>query len=177
MRKDILASGGKTATFLQGGDDRDSAITLHNVADENELPDVIDNSALFAEKKPLFGFNIEPLNDQVVVQRVEVEEKFTSLIIPDSAKVKNDTGIVRGVGSGIVSLMTGLRTPICVAKGDLVLYDKFAAVGAERKIVLEDGELCEVLFLREGDLLGKLTKVKLGEPHVELAGEPVSNQP
>lgn len=173
---DALASGQKSATFQMGGDDRDAPVVLHNVADENELPDVIDNSALFIPKQPTVVYKGKPLGDMVLVKRIE-RESYSSIVIPDSAKGKSDTGIVTGVGPGIISPLTGHRTSLSVQEGDLVLYDKFAAVGQEIKLMDESGEESEQLILREHDILLTLTAIKLGEPHVELAGEPVSNQP
>ncbi len=90
---------------------------------------------------------IKPLQDRVIVQRVEEEEKTAGgLIIPDTAKEKPQQGKVLAVGPGKV-LEGGTRLDMTVKAGDMVLFGKYA--GSEVKI---DGE--DVLIMREDDILG-----------------------
>ena len=90
---------------------------------------------------------IRPLQDRIIVKRVEGEEKTKGgIIIPDSAKEKPMEGKVIAVGSGKV-LENGERSKVDVKKGDRVLFSKYA--GTEVKI---DGE--EHLIMREDDILG-----------------------
>ncbi len=90
---------------------------------------------------------IKPLQDRVIVQRVEEEEKTAGgLIIPDTAKEKPQQGKVLAVGPGKV-LEGGTRLDMTVKEGDMVLFGKYA--GSEVKI---DGE--DVLIMREDDILG-----------------------
>jgi chaperonin GroES len=90
---------------------------------------------------------IRPLQDRIIVKRVEGEEKTKGgIIIPDSAKEKPMEGKVVAVGSGKV-LENGERSKMDVKKGDRVLFSKYA--GTEIKIESE-----EHLIMREDDILG-----------------------
>lgn len=90
---------------------------------------------------------IRPLQDRVLVKRVESEEKTKGgIIIPDTAKEKPIEGKVIAVGAGKIG-EDGKQRPLEVKVGDRVLFGKYA--GTEVKI---DGE--EHLILREEDILG-----------------------
>ncbi len=90
---------------------------------------------------------IRPLQDRVLVKRVESEEKTKGgIIIPDSAKEKPVEGKVLAVGAGKVG-DDGKQRPLDVKAGDRILFGKYS--GTEVKI---DGE--EALILREEDILG-----------------------
>jgi chaperonin GroES len=92
---------------------------------------------------------IRPLQDRIIVKRVEGEEKSKGgIIIPDSAKEKPQEGKVIAVGKGKVT-DDGKLQPMDVKKGDRVLFSKYA--GTEVNI---DGE--EHLIIREDDVLGIL---------------------
>lgn len=92
---------------------------------------------------------IRPLQDRVIVKRVEEEAKTKGgIIIPDSAKEKPMEGKVIAVGTGKV-LEDGKKFPLDVKKGDKILFGKYA--GTEVKI---DG--VEHLIMREDDILGIL---------------------
>ncbi len=92
---------------------------------------------------------IRPLQDRIIVKRVESEEKTAfGIIIPDNAKEKPMEGEVIAVGSGKILDDGKLRKPD-VKVGDRVLFSKYA--GSEVKI---DG--IEHLVMREDDLLGVL---------------------
>lgn len=92
---------------------------------------------------------IRPLQDRIIVKRVESEEKTAfGIIIPDNAKEKPMEGEVMAVGSGKMLDDGKLRKPD-VKVGDRVLFSKYA--GSEVKI---DG--IEHLVMREDDLLGVL---------------------
>jgi chaperonin GroES len=94
---------------------------------------------------------IKPLQDRVIVKRMEEEQKTAGgIIIPDSAKEKPQQGKILAVGPGKV-LEGGTRVDMTVKEGDLVLFGKYA--GSEVKI---DGE--EVLIMREDDILGIIKK-------------------
>jgi chaperonin GroES len=91
--------------------------------------------------------NIRPLQDRIIVKRVQEEEKTKGgIIIPDTAKEKPIEGKVLAVGNGKV-LEDGKVRPLDVKKGDRILFSKYA--GTEVKI---DGE--EHLIMREEDILG-----------------------
>ena len=90
---------------------------------------------------------LKPLQDRILVQRIE-EEKTTKggIIIPDTAKEKPAEGKVIAVGSCKVG-DDGKRIPLEVKKDDHILFGKYS--GSEIKI---SGE--EYLILREDDVLG-----------------------
>ncbi len=94
---------------------------------------------------------IRPLNDRILVKRVE-EETVTKggLIIPDTAREKPQRGEVMAAGPGKMS-EDGKRNPPEVKAGDIVLFAKYA--GTEIKI---DG--MEHVFMREDDILGVISK-------------------
>jgi chaperonin GroES len=90
---------------------------------------------------------IRPLQDRVIVKRLEEEQKTKGgIIIPDTAKEKPIEGKVIAVGNGKVQEDGKIR-PLDVKKGDTILFSKYA--GTEIKI---DGE--EHLIMREEDILG-----------------------
>jgi len=92
---------------------------------------------------------IKPMNDRVLVTRVEEEQKTAGgIIIPDTAKEKPQEGKVTAVGPGKRD-DSGQRVPLEVKKGDRILFSKYA--GTEIKI---DGE--EHIFMREEDILAIL---------------------
>ena len=92
---------------------------------------------------------IRPLQDRILVKRLDGEEKTVGgIIIPDTAKEKPQEGKVIAVGNGKYSDDGTLRKPD-VKVGDRVLFSKYS--GSEVKI---DGD--EHLIMREDDLLGIL---------------------
>ena len=94
---------------------------------------------------------IRPLQDRVIVKRVQEEEKTKGgIIIPDTAKEKPIEGTVVAVGSG-TQLKNGKVVPLDVKAGDRVLFGKYS--GTEVKV---DGE--ELVLLREDDVLAVFTK-------------------
>jgi len=94
---------------------------------------------------------IRPLQDRLILKRVEEEEKTKGgIIIPDSAKEKPQEGAITAVGPGKVA-DDGKKIPMDVKEGDRVLFSKYA--GTEIKI---DGE--EHLIMREDDILGVIEK-------------------
>jgi len=94
---------------------------------------------------------IRPLNDRVLVLRIEGEEKTAGgLIIPDTAREKPLEGKVIAAGPGRVD-KDGKVAPMAVKKDDRVLFGKYA--GTEIKI---DG--VEHLIMREDDILGIIEK-------------------
>ena len=90
---------------------------------------------------------LRPLQDRILVKRVEEEEKTKGgIIIPDTAKEKPAEGKVTAVGNGKLG-EDGKRIPLEIKKGDRILFGKYS--GTEVKI--EDNEY---LIMREDDVLG-----------------------
>ncbi len=89
---------------------------------------------------------IKPLQDRILIKRIEEEAKTKGgIIIPDAAKEKPQEGKVVAVGDGKM-LENGKRVAVQVKAGDKILFGKYS--GTEIKI---DGE--EHLILREDDVL------------------------
>ena len=94
---------------------------------------------------------VRPLDDRVVVEPLEAEEKTAGgILLPDSAKQKPQRGRVLAVGPGKLR-DTGDRATLNVAKGDEVLYGKYT--GNDIKLGAK-----EVKILRESDILAKIVK-------------------
>ncbi len=92
---------------------------------------------------------IRPLDDRVVIQPLEAEEKTQGgIVLPDSAKEKPTKGKVVSVGEGKL-LDSGERAALLVKKGDQVLYGKYA--GTEITVGGKD-----YLILKENDILAKI---------------------
>lgn len=92
---------------------------------------------------------IRPLDDRIVVQPLEAEEKSAGgILLPDAAKEKPQRGTVLAVGEGRLT-DDGNRIALTVKVGDQVLYGKYA--GTEIKY---QGD--ELKILRESEVLGLL---------------------
>src|SRR4030043_199453 len=98
-------------------------------------------------KRRYVKMKIRPLQDRVIVKRLEEEEKTKGgIIIPDTAKEKPQEGKVIAVGKGKVT-EDGKVIPLDVKVGDRILFGKYS--GTEIKV---EGE--EHLIMREEDILG-----------------------
>jgi chaperonin GroES len=94
---------------------------------------------------------IRPLDDRVVVEPLEAEEKSAGgILLPDSAKQKPQRGRIVAIGAGKL-LDSGDRAVLAVAKGDEVIYGKYS--GNDIKI-----DSKEYKILRESDILAKVVK-------------------
>jgi chaperonin GroES len=92
---------------------------------------------------------MKPLNDRVLVKRLESEEKTAGgLFIPDAAKEKPSKGEVIACGPGKLN-EKGERAAMCVKPGDVVLFAKYA--GTEIKVNGVDH-----IIMREDDILAIL---------------------
>lgn len=90
---------------------------------------------------------VRPLQDRVLVKRVEEERKTAGgIIIPDGQTEKPAEGQIVSVGPGYRNNDGSVRS-LDVKEGDKVLFGKYA--GTEVKV---DGE--EFLIMKEDDLLG-----------------------
>jgi chaperonin GroES len=97
------------------------------------------------------ALTLRPLDDRVVVQALEAEEKTTGgILLPDTAKQKPQQGKVIAAGPGRLS-DKGERLALGVKVGDTVLFGKYSGSDVE-----VNGT--EYKILREGDILAKLGK-------------------
>ncbi|MCY2947233.1 MAG: co-chaperone GroES [Gemmataceae bacterium] len=97
------------------------------------------------------GLSIRPLEDRVVVEPLEAEEKTSGgIYIPEAAKEKPQRGKVLAVGPG-KRTDSGELIPMTVTKDDVVVYGRYS--GNDVNVNGKD-----VKILREGDILARLTK-------------------
>ncbi|MFO0808032.1 MAG: co-chaperone GroES [Gemmataceae bacterium] len=94
---------------------------------------------------------IRPLDDRLVVEALEAEEKTTGgILLPDTAKQKPQRGKIVAAGPGKLN-DKGDRLAVNVKVGDEVLYGKYSGSDVE-----VDGK--EYKILRETDVLAKVVK-------------------
>ena len=104
-----------------------------------------------------------PLHDRVLVRRVEeAETSRGGIIIPDTAKEKNQEGEVISVGTGRINDKGDVR-PLAVREGDRVLFGKYA--GNDIKIEGDD-----FVILREDEVLGVFSGSRKSEKEHATAG-------
>jgi chaperonin GroES len=97
------------------------------------------------------NLKIRPLDDRVVVEPLEAEEKSAGgILLPDTAKQKPQKGKVLAVGPGKLK-DNGERVTLAVVVGDEVIYGKYA--GNDVEVNHKD-----LKIMRESDILAKVTK-------------------
>jgi len=102
------------------------------------------------------AINIRPLQDRVILRRIEEGEQVRGgIIIPDTAKEKPQEGEVVAVGEGKYR-EDGTRQTLDVRVGDRVLFGKYS--GSEVKIENE-----ELLIMREEEILGIIQRAAAGK--------------
>jgi len=102
------------------------------------------------KREHIMAIAIKPLEDRIVVKAIAAEQTTASgLVIPDTAKEKPQEGTVVAVGPG--RFEDGVRTPVDVKVGDVVLYSKYG--GTEVKFNNE-----EYLVLSARDVLAVIEK-------------------
>jgi chaperonin GroES len=92
---------------------------------------------------------LRPLDDRVVVEPMEAEERTSGgIVLPDSAKERPQRGTIVSLGPGKL-LDSGSRGTLSVAVGDVVIYGKYS--GTDIEVGGKD-----VKILRETDILAKV---------------------
>jgi chaperonin GroES len=91
---------------------------------------------------------LRPLEDRIVVKANEAETTTASgLVIPDTAKEKPQEGTVIAVGPGRFD--DGVRVPMDVKVGDVVLYSKYGGTevksGADELLVLSARDILAIV--------------------------------
>ena len=95
--------------------------------------------------------NLRPLDDRIVVEVLEAEEKTAGgIFLPDTAKEKPQRGKVVAVGAGHLN-KEGKRNAMTLGKGDVVMFGKYAGSDVE-----VDGK--ELKILRESEVLLRIEK-------------------
>jgi chaperonin GroES len=89
---------------------------------------------------------LKPLGNRVLVQRIEAKETLKGgIILPDSAKKKQETATVIAVGPG-KKLDDGKILPVPVAIGDVILMDKYSG----QEVSIDDEEY---MILKADDII------------------------
>src|SRR3954469_564437 len=102
-------------------------------------------------KKEASALKVRPLDDRLVVEPLEAEDKTTGgILLPDTAKQKPQRGRVLAAGPGKLR-DNGDRHALNVKVGDEVLYGKYS--GSEVEV-----DNRELKILRESDVLAKIVK-------------------
>ncbi len=92
---------------------------------------------------------IQPLDDRILVQRIENEDRTDSgIIVPEQAQEKPQRGVVRAVGPGKVG-ESGERVEPQVSEDDTVLFGKYSGtdvtVQGEEHLILRENEVLAIL--------------------------------
>ena len=89
---------------------------------------------------------LKPLGSRVLVKRLESEEKLKGgIILPDSAKKKQERAKVIAVGAG-KRLDDGKIIPVAVKIGDVILMDKYSG----QEVTIDDEEF---MILKSEDII------------------------
>lgn len=87
----------------------------------------------------------KPLGNRVLVRRLEAEEKKGGIILPDTAKKKQEQAVVVALGEGKKD-QDGNLIPMPVKKGDTILMEKYSG----QEVKLGDQEF---MILRADDII------------------------
>lgn len=156
MSGDELARGAKSKSFLpinnapmagEGVFDPQPQRTA--VAEPEELVSRVDNSSLFKRKEPK-RYRGKAIGRFLLIERLKKDEDGL-LVIPDAYKAKSEIGRIYSIGA--TAEARGLKV------GDLVMFDRFATVGAESELIGEDGKLRELLVMQDLDVIMQLEEV------------------
>ena len=95
------------------------------------------------------GMKVVPLNDKIVVKRLEAEDKTAGgILLPDTAKEKPRQGKVVSLGEG-KRLENGKRAAFQVREGDRVLFSSYAGnevtVGTEELLIMTEDDILAVV--------------------------------
>jgi len=94
---------------------------------------------------------LKPLGNRVVAKRTEEEEATKGgIILPDSAKQKQETAVVVAIGSG-AKTSEGKEIPVPVSLGDTILMDKYAG----QEVTVDDEEY---IIVKSDDIIAIVEK-------------------
>src|SRR5437763_13018953 len=100
-------------------------------------------------KKEASALKVRPLDDRLVVETLEAEEKTAGdILLPDTAKQKPQRGRILAIGPGKLR-DNGERSKLAVVKGDEVIYGRYA--GSDIQV-----DRRKLKILRESDILAKI---------------------
>jgi len=89
--------------------------------------------------------SLKPLGDRVLVQRLEQEETLKGgIILPDTAKKKQEMAVVIAIGKGKIT-SEGKSLPMPVKPGDTILMDKYSGqevtIDSEEYVVIKSDDI------------------------------------
>lgn len=92
---------------------------------------------------------IKPIGNKVLVERDEAESQTEAgIYLPESAKDKPKSGVVRAVGTGALNHETGERVPVDLKKGDRVIFSSYAGteidVEGDKLLIMSEDEVLAV---------------------------------
>lgn len=92
---------------------------------------------------------IKPLNDRVLIERLEASAKTAGgILLPESAKEKPTEGRIIATGEGKIG-DSGERIPLSVVVGDRVLFSSYAGTSIKESgheyMILEQSEILAVI--------------------------------
>lgn len=92
---------------------------------------------------------IKPLNDRVLVERIEASDKTSGgILLPDSAKEKPTQGKIVATGDGRRT-EKGERLPLSVSVGDTILFSSYAGTaikeGGDEFLILDESEILAIV--------------------------------
>lgn len=93
---------------------------------------------------------LKPLGNRVVAKRTEEEKTKGSIILPDSAKQKQETAVVVAVGTG-TKTSDGKQIPVPVSVGDVILMDKYSS----QEVTIDDEEY---IIVKADDIIAIVEK-------------------
>lgn len=99
---------------------------------------------------PCCKVKLQPIGDRVLLRRLEKEESIGGILLPDTAKKKQEQAEVIAIGKGKTD-NHGNLIPMPVKVGDIVLMEKYSG----QEITLEDQEF---IILRAGDIVAIIEK-------------------
>ena len=93
--------------------------------------------------------SIKPLNDKILVERLEASTKTAGgILLPDTAKEKPTEGRVVAVGQGRVT-DDGVRVPPTVKVGERILFGSYAGTAVKEQgkeyLILDESEVLAVV--------------------------------
>ena len=101
---------------------------------------------IFMTQQTQKKLSLRPLGDRLIVQRLEQEETLKGgIILPDSAKKKQEIAAVVAIGKGKIN-DEGKTLPMPVNVGDKILMDKYSG----QEVTIDDEEY---VVLRAGDVI------------------------
>ena len=106
-------------------------------------------TATATKTKPRTKIKFRPMDDRVLVEAVEADEKTAGgIILPDTAREKPQRGVVLATGPGKL-LDSGKRGEMSVKVGDEVLYGKYSGTeiefGTDKYVVLRENDILAIV--------------------------------